>query len=123
MESFVYLNRIRFGDNFNVELKNLEGIPASTVIPPVALQMLIENCIKHNEISKDRKLNIIVEKEAEEIVVSNNINRIELSKKESSGLGLSNIKMRYEMLTDQKVVINESDETFSIRIPLLIMES
>lgn len=123
LESFVYLNKIRFGDNFNVSLVNLEYLPKNTVIPPVALQMLIENCIKHNEISKDRKLNITVEKVGDEIMVSNNINSIELNKKESSGLGLSNIQMRYEMLTDQKVKIDESGQTFVVSVPLLIMES
>ncbi len=122
LKSFVYLNKIRFGENINVHFKNLNDIPGNLVVPPVALQMLIENCIKHNEISKDRKLDITIERSGETIAVSNNINRLLLDKMESSGVGLSNIRLRYEMLTDNPVEVEELENQFIVRIPLLTLE-
>lgn len=121
LKSFVFLNKIRFGDNLKVELSDLDNLTEDRVIPPVALQMLVENCFKHNEVSSDRKLHITIKKEGEYIVVKNNVNNIQLEKSESSGLGLQNIMMRYEILTDQKVIVEASASDFIVKVPILIL--
>ncbi len=122
LESFVYLNRIRFGENFSVEIEGFDHLSDHEVIPPVALQMLIENCIKHNEISKDRKLSIKVTKDGDQIVVENNINHLPEESVDSKGLGLKNIIMRYEILSDEKVVIENDESTFRVILPVLKMK-
>lgn len=119
MKSFVYLNTIRFGDNFEVNYKNMDDFNPNDTIPPVTLQMLIENCIKHNEISKNNQLRISIERINGTVTVTNNINPIATSKQDSSGLGLSNIVSRYEMLSDQKVEIHSNSESFKVAIPIL----
>lgn len=123
LKSYVYLNKIRFGDNITVEYKNLDSFNPAENIPPVTLQMLIENCIKHNEISKGKRLNIQVERRDDTIVVENNINPIKAAKQDSSGLGLSNIVSRYEMLSNQKVEISSSDQLFKVVVPILSFQS
>lgn len=119
LKSFVYLNTIRFGNNFEVEYINLDTFEPDKNIPPVTLQMLIENCIKHNEISKNKQLKITVERKGDQISVKNNINPIHTAKQDSSGLGLSNIISRYEMLSDQKVEVITGQDTFSVVVPIL----
>lgn len=119
LKSFVYLNTIRFGDNFEVNYVNMNDFNSSETIPPVTLQMLIENCIKHNEISKQRQLKITIERKNGEVIVTNNINQITSAKQDSSGLGLSNIISRYQMLSDKKVEVRESASTFEVVVPIL----
>ncbi|UXX79154.1 histidine kinase [Reichenbachiella carrageenanivorans] len=123
LRSFVYLNQIRFGDNFEVIYKNLDTFSPQETVPPVALQMLIENCIKHNEISKEKHLLITVERKNNQITVANNINPIHTAKQDASGLGLNNIVSRYHMLSNQKVEVNPSDTSFQVTIPILEFES
>ncbi|SMD38115.1 Histidine kinase [Reichenbachiella faecimaris] len=123
LKSFVYLNTIRFGDNFEVVYKNMDTFLVNENIPPVTLQMLIENCIKHNEISKKNQLKITVERKDDRISVDNNINLITSAKQDSSGLGLSNIISRYEMLSDQKVEVIHSKDSFEVIVPILSLES
>lgn len=123
LQSFVYLNQIRFGDNFEVIYKNLDSFAPQETVPPVALQMLIENCIKHNEISKEKHLTITLERTADHITVTNNINPIATAKQDASGLGLNNIVSRYQMLSNQKVAIVSSDTSFQVKLPILAFES
>jgi len=121
LKSFVYLNKIRFGDNFEVSYTNLEDTNGWTV-PPVALQMLVENCVKHNEVSNENSLKIEISKSENSIIVENNLNPINVPKRDSNGLGLSNIVSRYEMLSDTKVEVDKTDEHFRVVIPLLKFE-
>ncbi len=121
LKSFVFLNKIRFGDNFEVSYTNLDDCNGWSV-PPVALQMLVENCIKHNEVSSENPLIIEISKTNDSIVIENNLNAIEVSKQDSNGLGLSNIISRYELLSDQKVEVEKSENSFRVSVPLLKFE-
>ncbi|WP_420583364.1 sensor histidine kinase [Reichenbachiella sp.] len=123
LKSFVYLNTIRFGDNFEVEYKNMDDFDSIETVPPVTLQMLIENCIKHNEISKKHRLKISIERSNGSVSITNNINPIQSAKQDSSGLGLSNIISRYEMLSDQKVEVIPSANVFKVIVPILSLDS
>jgi len=123
LQSFVYLNTIRFGDNFEVVYKNMDSFTSNETIPPVTLQMLIENCIKHNEISKSKPLKISVERMGESIIIENNINPINRAKQDSSGLGLSNIISRYDMLSNGQVEVIHSEKSFKVIVPILSLES
>ncbi|MCP4459618.1 MAG: hypothetical protein GY816_16575 [Cytophagales bacterium] len=122
LKSFVYLNKIRFGENFDVDYSNLEESNENWSVPPVALQMLLENCIKHNEVSNEHPLKIEISKKGDLITVENNLNPINVPKQDSNGLGLSNIISRYEMLSDQKVEVTETEDSFRVSIPLLKFE-
>jgi hypothetical protein len=117
LDAYLFLQQIRFGYKLRIDnkLANLHGS-----LPPLAIQMLIENAIKHNVISEESPLTIKLYGESGYIVVENNLQVKRLSPSDSSGLGLENIKKRYEFLDNRKVIINNVNNIFQVRIPLLI---
>jgi sensor histidine kinase YesM len=123
LKSFVFLNKIRFGDNLNVKYHNLDQLEANLAIPPIVLQMLVENCFKHNEISKEFPLTIVIDKKDNVVSIKNNINPLAQAKPDSSGLGLNNIISRYEILSNEQVVIKEDESSFEVIVPVLTLPS
>ena len=85
---------------------------------PLALQILIENAIKHNVISESAPLVISITANEHEISVRNAIYP-KMSKERGEGLGLVNIKRRYELLTKQPVVYGTKENEFTVKLPLL----
>lgn len=116
VESYLYLQQIRFGDKLRVE-NRLEGVAGS--IPPLALQILVENAIKHNVISEDDPLTIKMYSENNEVIVENNLQRKVLLTEESTGIGLDNITKRYEFLSDKKITLLDTSSAFIVKLPLL----
>ncbi|GAB4248920.1 MAG: hypothetical protein Tsb0034_28290 [Ekhidna sp.] len=118
LENFVFLQKIRFGDNLRFVV---EGTNKNGYLPPMALQMLVENAIKHNVISESHHLEIKVKIGEDHCVVSNNVK--EKKSKDSTGIGLSNLVDRYGYLTDKKVIISNENEVFEVKVPLLTMKA
>jgi sensor histidine kinase YesM len=115
LESYIYLQQIRFGSNLDVQInvgtKNFKVIPLS-------VQMLVENAIKHNEISDRNPLTInIFSTDDQYLVIENRLHKKVGS--EGSGNGIQNIKSRYEFFTDKDLIIGISKEQFRVSIPLL----
>lgn len=120
LESYTFLQRIRFGDKLRIE--NTLGSVQSQVAP-LALQMLVENAIKHNEISQDKPLTIKLYADTDYLIVENTLQRKNTNGESSSGLGLDNISKRYHFLSDQKVQVSEDEQFFKVRIPIISLES
>jgi sensor histidine kinase YesM len=116
VESYLFLQQIRFGDKLNVDNK-LEGVEG--LIPPLALQILVENAIKHNIISEDDPLKIRMFIQDNYVVVENNLQKKIRPTEASTGIGLDNISKRYEFLSNQKIVIEETAKSFTVKLPLL----
>lgn len=116
LESYIYLQQIRFENRLNVDMKITDR---SVFVTPLALQMLIENAIKHNIVSADDPLKIQVYQENGHLVVENNLQRKEVLGELSAGVGLENIVKRYELLTEKKVEIVNGPEKFIVKLPLL----
>ena len=115
LESYVFLQKIRFESNLDVQIAVQAG---NFKVIPLSVQMLVENAIKHNEISDKNPLIIrIFSTEDGYLTVKNKLQRKIGS--EGSGSGIQNIKERYQFFTDKKVVIAESSGDFVVRIPLL----
>ncbi len=119
LESYIFLQKIRYENNLqiNLQLPRQEKI----MIPPLSLQMLLENAIKHNEISEEKPLHIALYLENDEyIVVSNKLQKKNI-RETSSGIGLENIKLRYEYLTKKVVEVLSGPEEFTVKLPLLVL--
>jgi LytS/YehU family sensor histidine kinase len=120
LESYLFLLKIRFGENL-VVLNNITCDTDKYYVPPVVLQMLIENAIKHNVVSKKSPLEIMLKSENSSLTVSNNLQEKEV-KEESTYIGLKNIKSRYLFLSNKTVNIEKTDEWFNVKIPLLELD-
>ena len=117
IESYSYLLNIRYSPNLLIEIAPFNE-QLDQLIPPLALQLLIENAIKHNEISSDSPLKIELFTEGDYLVVRNNL-KPRLSKDESSNTGLKNIKARYSYFTENEVLVYETTKHFEVKIPIL----
>lgn len=116
LDSYIFLMKIRFGDNIFFSTNISEKSRINNFIPPNTLQLLVENAIKHNKCTSDEPLNIDVFDDENFIYVKNNINRRNLID-ENTGIGLKNIKHRYELLEGKKIVVTENNNTFMVALP------
>ncbi len=119
VNAYLYLQQIRFGDKLivNNQLSSEQGL-----VPPLVVQMLVENAIKHNIVSQEHPLQIKLYKENAFIVVENNLQIKKVLSEESKGIGLENISKRYAFLSPQKVTITDTDGKFIVKLPLLSNE-
>lgn len=115
LESYLFLQQIRFGDKLKLNI-SLDKTPC--MLAPLVLQMLVENAIKHNEISEESPLCIRIYAEPDFIVVENNLQKKSILNEDSPGIGLENICKRYEFLTDKKIEITRN-EKFIVRLPMI----
>jgi LytS/YehU family sensor histidine kinase len=107
---------MRFGKAIKINQHILEEDLGKN-IPVFALQMLIENALKHNSFSEKKPLNIDILTNGRTLIVKNNL--LSRNGVESSGTGLSNLSKRYNLLGDLDIEIIRTDEYFSVAIPLL----
>ena len=121
LEDYLFLMSIRFQENIKVQ-NNISEKSKLKFIPPSALQLLVENAIKHNEVSKKSPLFISVYNQNGHLVVENNI-QLKEQKVESSHTGLSNIRQRYSFLSDDNPVIVHANGKFTVKLPLIEIEN
>jgi signal transduction histidine kinase len=98
----------------DIDLKNADKF--QTV--PISLQILVENALKHNVISEEKPLKIHINGDDKYISVSNNIQRKSILS-HSSGTGLSNLKERVKLITGKEVIINQENNRFTVKLPLI----
>jgi hypothetical protein len=116
VKAYCFLLQVRFEQHLKLEI-NLNSSLMKTLIPPLALQMLVENAIKHNQISNENTLVIYISAlDNTHLIVTNN--KTTTLHSTSFKVGLQNIKDRYKFFTDQEVVIVNTD-TYSVKLPLL----
>ncbi|WP_375324859.1 2TM domain-containing protein [Flagellimonas sp. GZD32] len=118
--TYVRLLKMRFEDSIIFEIPENSTQPEAKIVP-LSLQLLLENAVKHNVVTSSRPLHIKVYEEGGNLVVSNNLQEKQVVKK-SSGVGLQNIKQRYQILTDREVVINKTTTDFSVTLPMLTQQ-
>jgi sensor histidine kinase YesM len=120
IKAYTFLLKMRHNDGLYVDyqVENSVGIK----IAPLSLQMLVENAVKHNVVSANEPLRIIVGIESDYIFVKNNLQRKSEVGKKALKVGLQNITERYRILSDQEVVIEEDEVFFTVKLPLLKME-
>ena len=116
LEKFFHLQKLRFNENPHVEL-SIHPSSLQLHIPPLALQMLVDNCIKHNVISLQHPLSIKIFDDGKNITVINNLQRKQSV--ESTGQGLKNIEGRYRFIAGEPIKIESDEAHFSVTIPLI----
>lgn len=113
---YAFLLKKRFGKNFQIDF-NVENIQA--YLAPLSLQILVENAVKHNVISKSKPLKVSIDLEDDNyITVSNNIQR-KLNLEPSTNFGLQSLKRRYELIGNNKLRIEETKNNFRVSLPLI----
>jgi sensor histidine kinase YesM len=119
LESYFFLQKIRFGENLRIE-NHLSGV--TSMIAPLALQLLVENAIKHNVVSFDDPLTIKLYQEQNSIVVENSLKKKITIAEDSNGMGIDNIKKRYQYLANREVIVTETSKKFIVKLPIIEIE-
>jgi len=117
LSAYLFLQKARFDDGF-IFTSKLDDEVLETLIPPFTLQLLVENCLKHNIVSLHRPLNISIYREGGMLVVENQI-QLKNNEESSLGVGLKNIELKYSHLLDRKVEILNDQQLFQIKLPLI----
>ncbi len=117
IKSYVFLLQIRFDRNL-IFRQEVDKNHMRRLIPPMALQILIENAIKHNELSSENPLTISIISGDEKLVITNNL-QVRPQHEPGSQTGLQNIRARYKFFTDIPVEIIQNSHSFIVKIPLL----
>lgn len=115
--SYIYLLKMRYEDNLTFKFEIAES-EMSKKLPKMSIQLLIENAVKHNEISNRHPLSIEVRTNNDSIEVSNRL-QLRRGTVSSTGIGLSNLSNRYKLLYKKDIEIIETDDTFTVVLPLI----
>jgi len=119
IETYLFLLQMRFEEKLRVTIDVPDAIATRYFIAPLTLQLLVENAVKHNQMSEEKPLQVSIQVADMYLVIENPLQPRPQSVP-STGLGLKNIVNRYKLLTDSPVVIAEKDGVFCVNIPLLV---
>ncbi|MCC8146208.1 MAG: histidine kinase [Bacteroidales bacterium] len=118
--AYIFLQQMRYEDSlsFNVQVS---GTAKRKQVSPMSLQLLIENAIKHNQISSKKPLAInICTVDDEWLIVSNTIQpKFNITNARTTGIGLENLNKRYMLLFDKEIEVDKGSDTFTVKIPLI----
>jgi len=117
LNSYNYMLEKRFGKNLIIEI-DLSDELLSTLIPPMVFQNLVENAIKHNELSQSAPLKIKIYGDSNYIYVTNDIHQ-KTESSNSLGLGLPNLIRRYTLMVDKEVIIQQKEDHFIVKLPVI----
>lgn len=116
-KAYIHIQSERFGENLKLNW-NIPQALSNTMIVPMSLQLLLENAIKHNVISRAKPLEININIKGDYIVVDNKIQK-KSTQLPSTKVGLINIEKRYALISDKSVDIVNDGHQFSVSLPLL----
>ncbi len=116
-KTYIKLLKMRFEESIVLDIPEKSTNPEARIVP-LSLQLLLENAVKHNIVTKAKPLRVRVYEEDGMLCVSNNFQEKQVIKK-SSGVGLKNIQERYGIVSKREVEIEKSNSEFIVRLPLL----
>jgi len=121
-KTYMNLLKMRFENSITFELPDEIALDFAMTeeakVVPLSLQLLLENCIKHNIVSEQKPLHIKIYIENNELIIENN-KQIKEVLQDRKGVGLQNIVNRYAILTKRNVIIQESETVFKVKLPIL----
>ena len=116
LQNYSYLLKKRYGNNFHLKL----DLPSREwFIVPLTFQLLVENAVKHNIISKSKPLHVHIGTEGEQFFVVKNNYQPKLTREQSTKFGLKSLIERYGFLSDKKVKVEQNKEEFKVWIPII----
>lgn len=118
IESYLYIIKTRLEDSIEIRIAVDENL-LSTKIPPLTLQLLIENAIKHNIASSFRHLLIQIHNQSNDFIVISNNYQPKSSIKNATGIGLENVLQRYRLLFNKEISIEIADNLFTVKLPVI----
>lgn len=118
LSAYIFVQQSRFGKALQIQISIPEGVREERKIVPMALQMLVENAIKHNVVSLTQPLRLEIRTEHEEVIVTNPL-QPKVSKEMGMGTGLNNIRRRYSLLTGRPVRYGAEGTHYVVSLPLL----
>jgi sensor histidine kinase YesM len=118
LNDYFSLLRIRFEDAVQMQIYVQDEWLDQYLIPPISLQILIENAIKHNEFSDAMPLLIYIKMHNDELIITNQV-RKKVLRKASSRIGLHNLGERYKLTTNKEITVQEAASDFTVSLPVL----
>ncbi len=116
VKSFSFLLQTRFENKLFINI-DVDAAKAEMIVP-VSIQMLIENAVKHNEVSDAYPLKIDIRKNGDYIEVSNSL-KAKTAKDASTNLGLKNLQQQFAFFSDMKIKIEKSATAFKVKLPII----
>ncbi len=116
-QAYIHIQSERFGDNLKLNW-HIPETALDAMIAPMSLQLLLENAIKHNVISKRKPLVIQVEAKNNQLIVQNKV-ELKSTKIPSTKVGLKNIQKRYALVSNKSPKIKNDGNLFTVSLPLL----
>lgn len=117
--NYIFLQKIRHDKNLHVDV--MVNQRSTSKVVPMSIQILVENAIKHNEVSEENPLSIQITSDDEYVIVKNNLQRIKVIQN-SDGIGLNALQRQYERLVSKPIVRIENEEEFIIKVPIIQTE-
>jgi LytS/YehU family sensor histidine kinase len=117
IDDYFFLLKIRHDSKLDLETE-LTANANRIMLPPFALQILIENAIKHNEFSIDHPLQIRIGMNGRYLKISNNV-QAKPYLVSSTGIGLKNLSSRYKLLCNTDIVVEKNEKNFTVKLPLI----
>lgn len=117
LNAYLFLQKARFDKGFIFSSELNEAV-LETLIPPFTLQLLVENCLKHNVVSLQKPLHISIYQQGDKLVVENQV-QLKNNEENSLGVGLKNIELKYSHLLDKQVEVLNDRQLFQIKLPLI----
>ncbi len=118
LTDYFYLLKIRFEQAVQLQINVNPALFDQYLIPPISLQILVENAIKHNEFSDALPLIITIEMQNDELIIHNQV-RKKILRKTSSRIGLNNLGERYRLTTSKEISVSATASDFTVSLPVL----
>jgi sensor histidine kinase YesM len=116
--NYFYLLKIRFAEAIGMVIEITDISAENFLIPPISMQTLVENAIKHTEFSESMPLTIGVSISSDYVIVSNLMHRLN-DPQPGSKIGLRNLDNRYKLITKRNIIIENNFESFTVKLPII----
>jgi LytS/YehU family sensor histidine kinase len=118
ISNYFYLLKIRFGDAISMVIEITDLSSEDFLIPPISMQALVENAIKHNEFNDRTPLTINISISSNYAIVRNIINPKNYATP-TSKIGLGNLDHRYKLITKRNIIIENNFKSFTVKLPII----